>query len=259
MSKLNSDLIKSSLLSELSQITITCFDTTDSTNTQAKTLARQGAEPFSLVVANEQTAGKGRLGRSFYSPADSGIYLSLILRPTFDITDATIITTACSVAVAMAIKKVCGIAVQIKWVNDLLFEGKKVCGILTESESTNGKLSFIVLGIGINFTMSQFPCDIQNKAGAIFSKSTDIAREVLIAQILNEFYAIYRKLPSHEFMEFYRQNNCTLGKQVTVLAPGGSYKAQAVGITDEGGLVVLLQDGETQVISSGEVAVEGLY
>ena len=258
MSKLNSDLIKNSLLPELSQITITCFDTTDSTNTQAKALARQGAEHFSLVVANEQTAGKGRLGRTFYSPADSGIYLSLILRPQFDITDATIITTACSVAVAMAIKKVCGIKVQIKWVNDLLFNGKKVCGILTESESTNGKLSFIVLGIGINFTMSQFPCDIQNKAGAIFA-STDITREALIAQILNEFYAIYRKLPSHEFMEFYRQNNCTLGKQITVLVPGGSYKAQAKGITDEGGLVVSLQNGETQIISSGEVAVEGLY
>ncbi len=258
MGKLNSDLIKNSLLPQLSQIAITCFDTIDSTNTQAKLLARQGAEQFSLVVANEQTAGKGRMGRSFYSPADSGIYLSLVLRPTFDITDATIITTACSVAVSRAVEKVCGIKAQIKWVNDLLLNGKKVCGILTESETADGKLSFVVLGIGINFTASQMPCDIENKAGALF-KSTDIAREALIAQILNEFYGIFQSLPNRDFMEFYRQNNCTLGRLVTVLAPTGSYKAQAVDITDDGRLVVLLQNGETQVISSGEVAVEGLY
>ncbi len=259
MISFDKNLIKDLLLPSLSGIDITALDVTDSTNEQAKKLARQGAVEFSLVIANEQTNGQGRKGRSFFSPADSGIYLSLILRPSFDITDATIITTACSVAVSRAIKKVCGIDTQIKWVNDILLNGKKVCGILTQSQTENGKVSFIVLGVGVNFIKTKLPQDIENKAVALFNAIPAISKETLIAQIINEFYNIYSKLPNTAFMEYYKKNNASVGKRVTVHGADFSYSAKAVDITDKGELVVLCDNGEEAIISSGEVEVEGLY
>ncbi|MBR5496226.1 MAG: biotin--[Oscillospiraceae bacterium] len=259
MSSLNCDIIKNHLLPKLSNAHITFFDCTDSTNEQAKKLARQGAGEFSLVIANEQTAGKGRMGRSFFSPADSGIYLSIILRPSLYIDDTTIITTACSVAVSRAIKSVCGINTQIKWVNDILLNGKKVCGILTQAQTTHNALEFIVVGIGINFTNADFPCDIKNKAGALFNCAPTVLREELIASIVNEFYAIYSALPNTDFMEYYKTNNASLGKKVKVLCKENSYDATAIDITNKGELVVETTDGIQKIISSGEVEVEGLY
>lgn len=229
---------------------------TDSTNRVAKELAAGGASEGVLVVAEQQRNGRGRLGRSFFSP-DGGIYMSLILRPRIPAEKAVLVTTCAAVAVARAIDRVCGCSAGIKWVNDIFVDGKKVCGILAEAglSPESEYPDYIVLGIGINVRKQSVPEELKDIVGCLEENRTDtIKKEVLIAAVWEEFSELYQNLSTAVYMDEYRERSVLLGREVTVLAPEGNYKAVVTDIDQEGRLMIL-REGKSVLLSSGEVSV----
>lgn len=236
--------------------TIIVMDEVDSTNSEIKRLARSGAKNGTVVIAEHQTSGRGRLGRSFFSPAGSGIYMSFLHKPSFDAEKATLVTTAVSVAVCRAIEKVSGKKPLIKWVNDLYLDGKKICGILTEAirDAKSGKIEYIVIGIGINCAKSEFPDDIKNIAGSICEKEEEISRNELVAEIIRETKDIDVVVENGKFIEEYKRRSLVIGKDIRILGQTEDI-ATALDIDENGGLVVRLWDGETKILSSGEISI----
>lgn len=242
---------------------ITVARQVDSTNLRAKALAAQGEAEGAVVVAEAQTAGRGRMGRAFYSPSRDGFYLSILLRPSIPATQALCLTTAAAVAVCQALETVCGLSPKIKWVNDVLVEGKKVCGILTEAQVNleNGELDYAVVGIGINVELPEggYPPELASIAGALYPRGgvPDGLRNRLAAGVLDHFYRQYRA-PAQAHLADYRARSGVLGKAILVMDPGlGSAPprpATALAIQDDFGLLVEFQDGTRQVLSSGEVS-----
>ncbi len=232
------------------------FDVTDSTNKQAKMMAIGGALNGTVVVADEQTAGKGRRDRNFYSPKGSGVYFSIIIRPEFDYFQCQKIVPMATVAVARAIKKVCGTDVTIKWVNDIYLNGKKIVGILTEStgEINGNKPESLIVGIGINVSTEVFPIEIAEKAGSL---GVRVNRNRLVAECVNEFFSLYPGVPTGGFIEEYRQKCFVLGKKVIVLCDS-PYEADAVDITDSCELVVE-HDGVRRVLKTEEVSIKPIF
>lgn len=233
-----------------------------STNSEAKRLACDGADHATTVVAAEQTEGKGRLGREFFSPANSGIYMSMVLKLEVQISDAILITTAASVAVCRAIEQISPqLLPQIKWVNDIYVDDKKVCGILTEAVTSfeSGTIESIILGIGINFNTAreQFPPELQKTATSLFNNDNlQLAKKnQLIAEVINEVLAMSRCLESRTFIEEYKSRSLVLGKAITVISPSGEYQAVALDIDPNGGLIVKNESGEFITINSGEVSI----
>lgn len=226
---------------------------TDSTNTRAKILAHGGAAHGTVVVADRQTEGRGRRGRSFYSPAGSGVYFSVILRPKFDYEQCQKAIPMTAVAVSRAVEKVCGLKTDIKWVNDLYYRGKKVAGIAVESvgEPGKGKPDVLIVGIGINVTTRNFPEELRDKAGAL---GVRIDRNLLVAACVDEFFELYDGLIDAEFMDEYRAKCFVLGKKVRVLC-AESYLAKAVRIDDFGALIVEKGSGERVKLLIEEVSV----
>lgn len=243
---------------------VNVFKTVDSTNTAVKALASQGAPEGTVLVAEEQTGGKGRRGRSFYSPSGTGIYFSILLRPVLKALDATLITTAAAVAVAASIESVTGIVATIKWVNDVFVGGKKVCGILTEGsfDMESGGLEYAVLGIGINVIKpdSGYPAEISSIAGAIFNdKEPETGtRSRLIAEILKKFWAYYQDLGEKAFLTEYKARSFIIGQNVDVISGDTKKKAQAIDIDDDCRLIVRFEDGAVEALSSGEVSIRPL-
>lgn len=237
--------------------------TIDSTNLAAKKLALEGVEHGTVVVSNEQTKGRGRLGRDFYSPANSGIYLTLLLKPNFDISKSVLVTTAASVAVCRAIKNITGIDSQIKWVNDVYINNLKVCGILTEAiaDFETGTIEYIALGIGINCHIPKtgFPNDIKSKAGAI---ETAFSRNKLAAEVINQVISLYNDIDSRSFINEYKEHSMVLGKEIEVIkhyAPTQnqkSLKALAIDVDNDGGLLVEFEDGTREVLNTGEISIK---
>lgn len=230
----------------------------NSTNSYLKELAVGGAEEGTAVIADRQTAGKGRMGRNFYSP-DSGLYMSLLLRPKKNISDALVITAAAAVATVRAIESVCKKKCFIKWVNDIYTDGKKVCGILAEgSVLPNGKTDFVVIGIGINIIEPKdgFPSDIKNIATSLFEKNTDFytVREKLFGAIYNEFFSICENLSDRSFMDFYRERSLLLNKDIFYLENGIKTAATVTDIDNCGYLILKTENG-TKKLNSGEVSV----
>jgi len=228
---------------------ISVFDSLPSTNTYLSALAREGAPAGRVILAETQTAGRGRLGRTFFSPAGSGIYLSILLRPKK--LDAGKLTTLAAVVVADAISHVCGVQVGIKWVNDLIFDSKKLCGILAEGAGTD----FAVLGIGINVKKSAFPPELADIATSL-EEATGVApnRNRLVAEILRGLATADLEGVSH--MDEYRRRSLTLGKWVTVLGSGEAVFVRA--IEDDGALLVEDENGNLRRISSGEVSIRNI-
>ena len=262
---LNTDLvspegIRASLLEQWKDISITTYKETGSTNQNAKLAAAEGAKHGSLFVAEAQTNGRGRRGRVFETPKGNGIYMSILLRPNMEACDAIYMTTAASVAVHRAIKKVTGKETLIKWVNDLFYEGKKVCGILTEAvtDIQTGMIDCIILGIGINFNMKQdaFSEKIQNVAGSLYhGEDVEVTRNQLVAEIFNQVMEVCMNKEDRTFIEEYKKYSFILGEDIVILSADGDIPAKAVDITDFGGLVVELLDGTRKTISSGEVSI----
>jgi len=235
-----------------------------STNTVMRDLAVKGMPEGCVLAAEGQTAGKGRLGRGFHSPAGHGAYFSLLLRPGSRTKEAALITSAAAVASARAIEEVMGVESGIKWVNDLLVGGKKVCGILTEAvfDMESGMVESAVLGIGINTTRPKegFPKSLEGIAAPLADRveGKDGERCRLIATTLENFWGYYQNLENRGFLDEYRARSVILGKDIYVLSGSVKTPARAIAIDDECGLVVRYENGETATISSGEVSVRAM-
>jgi len=238
---------------------IRVYEEVESTNKTAKELAAAGAPGGIALIAERQSAGRGRLGRSFFSPAGAGIYMSVLLRPQKSAADATLITTAAAVAVCRAIKRVCGLETQIKWVNDVYLDGRKLCGILTEAGMNfeTGTLDYLVVGIGINVRHSAFPPELRETAISLAERlgSQRIQRSRLIGEILNELTAATEDLEKKTFLTEYRARSFILGKEIYVLSPTSTERAEALDIDSEGRLLVRGEDGQIRALYSGEVSI----
>ncbi len=238
------------------QISVYSFGQVDSTNSLAKRMITSSeAVAPALLVADTQTGGRGRMGRSFFSPSGTGIYMSLALDVTdYDISSVTRMTSAAAVAVCCAIEKTVGAEPLIKWVNDLYLDGKKVCGILAESFFA-GDRRFVVIGIGINLSTEDFPEDIKNIAGSL-GKETSFRRELTVAAATELFDLLARvKGGDTSYMEEYRRRSCVLGKSVDLTADGVTLTGVAVAVENDGALRVLLSDGSERLLSSGEISL----
>lgn len=229
----------------------------DSTNTRAKLLAEQGAGHGFLVGAASQTGGRGRMGRQFFSPKDSGIYISFVLRPELPVVRAVMITPMAAVAVARAIEALADVDVKIKWVNDLYINGRKVCGILSEAsmDFERGRLEYAVLGIGVNVGEIDFPPELQDIATSIFNETgISVSGNQLIAEIANQLELLYEGLETASFMDEYRSRSNVIGCQVTVLRGSERFEAEVLDIDDQGRLVVQTDQG-IEYVGSGEISI----
>ena len=232
----------------------------DSTNTVARDLAAAGTLEGTVVLSGMQTQGRGRMGRQFFSPEGSGLYMSIVLRPNAG-TSPLYITTAAAVAVAETIEETVGIPAHIKWVNDVYCRGKKVCGILTEGAFSHN-LQYAILGIGINVMppIGGFPADIESRAGAVFDEKTPLSahlREELAAAIITRFWMHYQALPTKAYLPSYRKRDLLYGRTVQVLDLNGAVieEVTAKGITDDFELLVEDTNGTIKTLSSGEVSL----
>ena len=243
---------------------IVYFDATDSTNAQAKRLAEAHAPHGTLVVSDRQDGGKGRRGRSWASPSGVGIWMSLILRPEIAPSSASMLTLAAALAVREGIQEETGLSPLIKWPNDLVLNGKKICGILTEMSTELMEIQYVITGIGINVNQREFPSEIRDTATSLsLEAGRCFRRSSLIAAILKAFekdYAAFLKTGDLSLLlEEYNACLVNRGKEVCILDPSGEYRAVAEGIDESGSLLVTLPDGTRREIISGEVSVRGIY
>ena len=240
---------------------IEVHESVTSTNDLVRIAAENGANEGLVILAEEQTAGKGRMNRSFYSPLHTGIYLSLLLRPKMQAQDAQLITTAAAVAVSRSIEKVTGCETSIKWVNDLYCHGRKVSGILTEAsfKSESSQMDYAVLGIGINVRkpVGGFPDELGQIASAILESDDDLTdvRGQLAAGILVQFWESYQNIHEKTFLQEYKDRSFLIGRRILVHGSNSTVEALALSIDDDCHLIVRLDDGSTQTLSSGEVSV----
>lgn len=249
---------------------VECLETVDSTNTRAKQLAELGEPEGTLVVAEEQTAGKGRRGRGWASEPGIGIWMSLILRPQLKPQQAASVTLVAAMAVAKGIRECCGLETGIKWPNDVVINGKKVCGILTETSSEPDYIHYAVPGIGINANTPEFPEELRDRATSIYletGKKTD--RNALIAAVMNAFSDYYRRYLETADLSLLKDEYdamlVNMNREVLILYgmvedadPEKSEKGVAKGIAPSGALLVETEAGLKEVLS-GEVSVRGVY
>ena len=233
------------------------YDTLESSNLTAKQLALAGAPHGTLVLAGQQKAGRGRPGRRFESPAGEGVYCSLLLRPALSAADAQTATIGAAVAVCRAVQTLCGLELAIKWVNDLYYRGKKVCGILTEAgtDLESGQLEWLVVGIGLNLTATaeDFPPELTAKAGSLYPGGpAPVSRAALAGAIGRELLAL---CPGFACLDEYRARCFVPGHWVTVCTGTETYAAQALSIDDAGRLVVQREGGRTEALRCGEVTI----
>ena len=224
------------------------FDTVGSTNDVAKELCKDGRQH--LVVANAQTNGRGRQGKSFFSPEGSGLYFSLTVntdKPDFSFTG---VTCAAAVACTRAIEKLTALRPQIKWVNDIYVDNKKVCGILVQAVTENGRITRLIIGIGVNVSTSDFPEEIKNIAGSL---GNSVDRSILTAEIVNNILELLMQEPCLYIGEYKSKSN-VLGREIIYIKDGIRHYATAVDIDGAGGLVV--EEGQDKItLTSGEISL----
>lgn len=230
-----------------------------STNDEAKKLAQMGAPHGTLVIAEEQTGGRGRLGRKWVSAPGQGIWLSIILRPSLEPSEAPRITMACAVAAAKAIRQEVGVNCLIKWPNDLLIDGKKVAGILTEMSADMDKIHYVVTGIGMNVNNAEFPPDIEKTATSLkLASGEEVERLKILTQFLSQFEEIYRSLESGEFEAIlgeWRQLSCNLGKRVRIIGRNFELEGTALDVDGDGALLIKTDEGQVERVLSGDVSL----
>lgn len=255
--------IRAGLETELLGKTVYSFDSVDSTNEEAKRQALRGAPNGSLFIAEQQTGGKGRLGRSFMSPAGAGIWFSVLLRPGILPLHVAATTLLSGLAVCGAIRKATGCPAMIKWPNDIVVGSKKVCGILTEMSAEMERVEYVIPGIGINVNNTAFPENLRDKATSI---RLEIGKPVRRIPILQETLRRLEKLLKENavsltpsFLKEYKNCCVTLGRKVEFERGGRHIAAVAEDISPEGELIVCLPDGKTETVYSGEVSVQGIY
>lgn len=240
------------------------LDSTDSTNIQAKRLADEGAPHGTVVVAETQHAGKGRAGRRWESPAGCNLYFSLLLREGIVPEKASMLTLVMWLSVQEAVAVCCGVQTQIKWPNDIVLNGKKIAGILTEMHLQENAAPYVIIGTGVNIKAQDFLPELENKATFLESASKEpISREVLLAKILECFdknlVLFGKKMDLSLLYTTYNEVLVNLGREVRVLDSAGEYTGTAEGINKEGELLVRLADGRCKQVYAGEVSVRGIY
>jgi BirA family biotin operon repressor/biotin-[acetyl-CoA-carboxylase] ligase len=246
--------------------TLLCLDTIDSTNTECKRQAVAGAPHGLVIISEEQTGGRGRLGRSFQSPPGCGLYLSALLRPRLEPQEVVDFTAWVAVAVCDGIEAVCGVRPRIKWTNDIVMDGKKLCGILTEMglESETNSLEYLIPGIGVNVNHrpEDFSEDVRPIAASLaMCLGHPVRRSELAAAIIRALDKVCANFPEgkQEYLERYRADCLTPGNQVQLITPTSRQEARAIAIDDDFRLVVEFPDGSQKALSAGEVSVRGMY
>lgn len=238
----------------------------DSTNDQLKKMARQGAPHGTVLIADRQTGGHGRMGRSFHSPGGVGIYFSILLRPQCHPGELMHLTCATAVAMCEAVEAAAGFRPGIKWTNDLVWGKRKLGGILTElGLSSKGTVDFAIIGIGINCCQKEedFAPDIRNIAGSLAMVSgKEIDRAKVAAAMMDALYRMDQTLliQKSAILDAYRKDCITIGQEVSLLRVGEEVRhGKAVDMDDEGALIVEFTDGHREAVNSGEVSVRGMY
>ncbi len=238
--------------------TIDTYQSVDSTNLVLKRSA-QNINQWHVAVSGTQTSGRGRMGRSFFSPTGTGLYISLFLRPEMPAADAAMITSAAAVAVCRAIEECTSAKPEIKWVNDVFAGGLKVCGILTEAamDMESGSLEYAILGVGMNVYKPEggFPPELHGIAGAVLPKPEHNARCALAAAFLRNFYTMYKDISKGSFVDEYKRRSFLIGQKIYVIKGDERVPAVAVDIDSECRLIVRYEDGRQAALSSGEVSV----
>lgn len=240
------------------------LDEVDSTNSEIRRQADAGAPEGTVVIAALQTAGKGRRGRSWESPKGTGIWMSFLLKPEFEPSHASMLTLVAAMAVETGIRQVTGLDCQIKWPNDIVVNGKKLCGILTEMSTEDNHIRHVVVGIGINVNIKEFPEEIQSTATSLYLETGSLVKRTeLVNAILTAWEVFYKKfLKTLDFTDLKEEYNARLvnkGRQVQILANSGSWTGISKGIDKEGQLLVEREDGQVETVVSGEVSVRGVY
>ena len=237
-------------------IPVICVDEAGSTNDEIKKLS----ESFDRLVyiARSQTKGRGRMGRSFFSPKGTRIYMSNLLHPQLEAEMCTLLTPLCAVAVSEAAEAVLGIKTGIKWVNDIYLGHRKVAGILTEGAFSQGKINYAVVGIGINLAPpeSDFPQEIKDIASAL-TVSTE-KKEELTAEIIKRFFFYSDLLPKKDFIDSYRKKLLFTGEEITVFSPSGDYTATLEGVDNMCRLIIKTSDGKEETLNAGEISIRKL-
>ncbi len=240
-------------------VRIEVLDCVDSTNNVIKDYAAKGAAEGTAVIAKEQTGGKGRLGRSFFSPQGTGLYLSILLRPELKISQAVRITTCAALAVCEAIENALGVQPGIKWVNDVYLDGKKVCGILTEASLSmeSGGVDYAVVGIGVNVYEPQggFPEPIRDVAGAVSRQRTAELKNKLAGGIIGSFMRYYEHIGQGGFREDYSKRLMWKGENIYIISGEDRTACRIIDVDEECRLEVELENGERKLISSGEISI----
>lgn len=256
----------SAYLTEQRMKSVLCFDSVDSTNNKLRELIFSGATDGQVVIANEQRSGRGRRGRDFISPKDKGIYLSMLFRPDSLPSDIVEVTAWTAVAINNAIQSVCDMRAGIKWVNDLVFNQRKVCGILTEMsvESESGYVQYIIIGIGINVNEKEndFPKEIRDIATSLaMETNAEYSRAQLASEIIKELDLMRSAWPKEKqsFFKSYQEDNITIGKEISIVRNTEIKQGIATSIGEDFSLNVCYQDGSCENISSGEISIRGLY
>lgn len=240
------------------------FEETDSTNVQAKQLGEQGAKQGLLVVSDLQTAGRGRRGKSWESPKGSSIYMSLLLRPEFAPNKAPMLTLVMAHSVGKALNVCTGLDVKIKWPNDLILNGKKIVGILTEMSTEIDYINYVVIGVGINVNGTTFPDELLDKATSLCVEvGHPIQRSQIIAEVMKQFEQDYEQFQKTEDLSWmkdeYNAGLVNYGQDVVIHGAQEPYQAKALGINDTGELLIQKEDGSEEAIYAGEVSVRGVY
>lgn len=252
--RLSPDAIRAYLPAD-TELDIRVFETLDSTNNEAKRLAVGGVTGPVLILAEEQTAGRGRLGRSFYSPAGTGLYLTLLYRTPDSLAKTVPVTSAAAVAVTEAIETLTEKRPGIKWVNDVYLDGKKICGILTEAvtDMESGDVQNVIIGIGLNVSTDAFPAELRERAASLFP--VGVSRNRFAAGIASRLLHYAKELDKKTFLTSYRSHSILTGREITYRRGEVLHGGTVIGIGDDCGLMVRRPDGNVEVLRTGEVTV----
>ena len=255
---MNKESIARGLAAKWAGCEIVYFEETDSTNRQARLLAAEGAAHGTLVIADRQSAGRGRRGRSWISPAGEGVFMSLIVRPDVPPSGVAKLSLTLALAVSRAIERETGLDARIKWPNDIVIGGRKICGMLLEMDATAEKVRSIVAGVGINVHQREFDEEIAHTASSLdLMAGRRVSRSAVVRAFLEEFERAMA-LSDEAMMDAYRARSATIGQRVQVIGLSGTYTGMAQGITESGSLLVESDAGDVREVLAADVSVRGI-